>query len=356
MHKKMKSGYTTGSCAAAGTKAAILALQGNIVNEVDLYALSGELLHIPIKNIEFTEHGAKAEVIKDGGDDPDITHGSSVFTEVVINPQGEMINFHAGLGIGKVTQPGLSVAPGQPAINPGPRKMMTNVVRELLPKNYGCDITISIPKGVELAKKTLAIHNIQNVENIVKLSEEKVDDPLDKTFFNIVSVGRIVPSKRFDRIPFIARQLKNMGLSFRWYIIGEDNMGGVNDKLQKELNKLDVKDCVICCGSRLNPYPYIASANLLVLPSSYEACPRVVIEAKILKTPVICTDFSSATEFVENNIDGFIEKIDCIFKPISEMISNKELYNRIKCKCIDYRLDNEIIMNHLLAVFSENSK
>lgn len=155
MHKKMKSGYTTGSCAAAGTKAAILALQGNIVNEVDLYALSGELLHIPIKNIEFTEHGAKAEVIKDGGDDPDITHGSSVFTEVVINPQGEMINFHAGLGIGTVTQPGLSVAPGQPAINPGPRKMMTNVVRELLPKNYGCDITISIPKGVELAKKTL---------------------------------------------------------------------------------------------------------------------------------------------------------------------------------------------------------
>lgn len=155
MQKEMKSGYTTGSCATAGTKAAILALQGNMVTEVEFHALSGELLHIPIKNIELTVNGAKVEVIKDAGDDPDITHGASVFTEVVINKANSAINFHAGLGIGIVTEPGLSILPGEPAINPGPRKMMTMVVRELLPENYGCDITISIPKGVELAKKTL---------------------------------------------------------------------------------------------------------------------------------------------------------------------------------------------------------
>lgn len=155
MRKEMKSGYTTGSCAAAGTKAALLALQGNVVKEVELHALSGELLHIPIESVEFTADGAKAEVIKNGGDDPDITHGASVFTEVVINPQSKTVNFHAGLGIGIVTQPGLSVEPGQPAINPGPRKMMTQVVQELLPQGCGCDITVSIPKGIELAKKTL---------------------------------------------------------------------------------------------------------------------------------------------------------------------------------------------------------
>ncbi len=155
MHKEMKKGYTTGSCAAAGTKAAILALQGNIVKEVELYALSGELLHIPIKSVKITENGAVAEVIKDGGDDPDITHGASVFTEVVIRPECEKICFHGGLGVGKVTEPGLSIPPGEAAINPGPRKMMTKAVRELLPQGYGCDITISIPKGVELAKKTL---------------------------------------------------------------------------------------------------------------------------------------------------------------------------------------------------------
>ena len=151
----MRSGYTTGSCAAAGTKAAILALQGSIVMEIELHALSGELLHIPIKNVELTKQGARAEVIKDAGDDPDITNGASVFTEVVLNPQDSDIRFHAGLGIGTVTQPGLSVPPGEPAINPGPRTMMTQVVRELLPKSCGCDITVSIPKGVELCKKTL---------------------------------------------------------------------------------------------------------------------------------------------------------------------------------------------------------
>lgn len=155
MRKEMKSGYTTGSCAAAGTKAAILALQGNVVQEIELYALSGELLHIPIKNVELTSTGARAEVIKDAGDDPDITHGASVFTEVKINKDDDKINFYAGLGIGKVTEAGLSIPPGEPAINLGPRKMMTKVVRELLPEGYGCDITISIPKGVELAKKTL---------------------------------------------------------------------------------------------------------------------------------------------------------------------------------------------------------
>ena len=104
MRKEMKSGYTTGSCAAAGTKAAILALQGNVVQEIELYALSGELLHIPIKNVELTSTGARAEVIKDAGDDPDITHGASVFTEVKINKDDDKINFYAGLGIGKVTE------------------------------------------------------------------------------------------------------------------------------------------------------------------------------------------------------------------------------------------------------------
>ena len=155
MRKEMKSGYTTGSCAAAGTKAAILALQGNVVDEVELYALSGELLHIPIKSLEFTTNGAKAEVVKDGGDDPDITHGASVFTEVVIDKKSDEIRFHNGIGVGKMTEPGLSIPPGESAINPGPRKMMTKAVRELLPQGYGCDITVSIPKGVELAKKTL---------------------------------------------------------------------------------------------------------------------------------------------------------------------------------------------------------
>lgn len=153
--KKMKSGYTTGSCAAAGTKAALLfLLKKVIVKEVKINALSGEELHIPIKEVKTVDGDVWAEVIKDAGDDPDITQGVSIFTKVVLNDSDE-INFFAGEGIGTVTKEGLSVPVGQPSINPGPRKMMKIVAHELLPEGTGCDITISIPAGKELAKNTL---------------------------------------------------------------------------------------------------------------------------------------------------------------------------------------------------------
>ncbi|WP_091829575.1 cobalt-precorrin-5B (C(1))-methyltransferase CbiD [Propionispira arboris] len=155
MEKRMKNGFTTGACAAAGTKAALLALQGETVSNVTIMALSGETIQVPIASIEFTADGAKAKVIKDAGDDPDITHGASVFTQVQINRESSTIRFFAGLGIGTVTKPGLSIPMGEPSINLGPREMIQMVVREILGEQTGCDITISIPDGIELAKRTL---------------------------------------------------------------------------------------------------------------------------------------------------------------------------------------------------------
>lgn len=151
----MKNGYTTGACGAAGVRAGLLALLGNEVEDVTIYALTGEEINIPIESIKVEEDSATVEVIKDAGDDPDITNGVSVFTTIKIRKWDNDINFFGGLGIGKVTQPGLAVPVGEPSINMGPRKMMEIEARKLLPKEWGLDITISIPKGVELAKKTL---------------------------------------------------------------------------------------------------------------------------------------------------------------------------------------------------------
>lgn len=154
--KKLRSGYTTGSCAAAGTKAVLLFLLEKIIStNVLIKALSGEELHIPIKGIQTAENGdVWAEVIKDAGDDPDITNGTSIFTKVKLNDCGD-VRFFAGKGIGKITKAGLAIPVGEPSINPGPRQMMQNVVHELLPEGQGCDITISIPAGEKLAKHTL---------------------------------------------------------------------------------------------------------------------------------------------------------------------------------------------------------
>lgn len=157
MSKQLRSGYTTGACAAAGVKAALLFEQGEEWDSVELRALDGTELVIPVKNVTKENGAVIAEVVKFSGDDPDITNGVSVFTTVRHLPEGEPeVIFKAGEGIGTVTKPGLSVPVGEPSINPGPRQLIRNVVAEVLgTEQVPLEVTISIPAGVELAKQTL---------------------------------------------------------------------------------------------------------------------------------------------------------------------------------------------------------
>ena len=153
MSKILQSGYTTGACAAAGVKAALILLTtGEVVDTVELIALDGTRLEIPVANVEKILDGIRAEVIKFSGDDPDITNGASVFT-TVRQIFGDDIIFRAGLGVGHITKPGLQLPVGEPAINPAPRQLIRNVAEAF--NVGGLEIEISIPAGVELAKKTL---------------------------------------------------------------------------------------------------------------------------------------------------------------------------------------------------------
>ena len=154
MSKKfLRSGYTTGACAAAGVKAAlILDTTGAAVNEVEITALDGTPLKIPVARVEKISDGVRAEVVKFSGDDPDITNGASVFT-TVRRIFGDEIIFRAGVGVGHVTKPGLQLPVGEPAINPAPRQLIRNVAAEF--NVGGLEVEISIPAGVELAKRTL---------------------------------------------------------------------------------------------------------------------------------------------------------------------------------------------------------
>ncbi len=154
--KSLRYGYTTGACAAAGVKAVLLKQQGEPWQQVKLKALDGTELSIPIAAVQSGEEGGEtAEVIKFSGDDPDITNGTSVFTTLrPIESSGEIV-FKAGLGVGTITKPGLSVSVGEPAINPGPRQLIRSVLEEMTDSSCGWEVTISIPEGIELAKKTL---------------------------------------------------------------------------------------------------------------------------------------------------------------------------------------------------------
>ena len=196
----------------------------------------------------------------------------------------------------------------------------------------------------ELSSRVVAIHNIQDVTSIVNKSLEHFsDDRFNTDVFTIISIGRMSPQKRFAHIPEIAYKLKKSGCHFKWYIIGGGNTYNEYDNLLFNINQFDVKDCVLLLGEKLNPYPYIVKSNLLVNTSYIEACPRVVIEAKILQVPVICADFSSAYEFITDNHDGFIRSIESIDSPISSMILDNDLYIRIKNNCMAYTFSNDVL-------------
>lgn len=148
----LQQGYTTGACAAAAVKAAAFLLcRGLRFTSVDIPLPDSSRIQIPVLRVDLTDEGATAAVRKDSGDDPDITHGVAVLATVRLAASSEL-SFRAGDGVGVVTRPGLSVAPGEPAINPGPRRMIRAALREVTDR--GASITISIPGGRELAART----------------------------------------------------------------------------------------------------------------------------------------------------------------------------------------------------------
>ena len=155
--KKLRYGYTTGSSATAATKAALMYLLDDgkhDIPEVTIKLPSGNSLTINVNSLEKKENSVLASVIKDGGDDPDVTHGLEIYSKVSLRNDSK-INIFGGTGVGKVTKKGLPVAPGNSAINPVPLKMIRETVEEMLPEGFGADVEISVPKGEETAKKTL---------------------------------------------------------------------------------------------------------------------------------------------------------------------------------------------------------
>ncbi len=175
-HSKLKRGFTTGTAAAAAAKAALFyILSEEKEKSVIIRFLTGETTRIAIHRIKkLSDNKAEAIVIKDAGDDPDVTHKAEIGAVVSVfpvksgkndyenpdNDNGADIIIKGGVGVGMVTKPGLEVACGNPAINPGPRKMIIESVNDILDRcgksgKIKVEVEVFVPKGEELAKKTL---------------------------------------------------------------------------------------------------------------------------------------------------------------------------------------------------------
>jgi cobalt-precorrin-5B (C1)-methyltransferase len=155
---KLRTGFTTGSCATASSKAGVLSIiNQKKIEQIDIILPKHSRLDIQINSCEFSENSATCSVIKDGGDDPDVTHGAEIFVDLQLTNNVGKIEIDGGEGVGRVTKPGLGLEIGSAAINPIPKKMiLENVMevgKELLEKN-GIRIKISVPKGKELGPKT----------------------------------------------------------------------------------------------------------------------------------------------------------------------------------------------------------
>jgi cobalt-precorrin-5B (C1)-methyltransferase len=151
---RLRTGYTTGTCAAAAAKGAALLLTGSLHKNVEIKLPGGSNALLSVHASGRKGSAAFCEIVKDAGDDPDVTNGALISATIKpILTEGIIIS--GGTGVGVVTRPGLAVAPGKPAINPVPEMMIRNSVHEALTVNNGVEIVISVADGAELAKKTL---------------------------------------------------------------------------------------------------------------------------------------------------------------------------------------------------------
>ena len=200
--------------------------------------------------------------------------------------------------------------------------------------------------------RVVAIHNIMDSDGIKALSVAEMKQKYQSDVFNIVSIGRLDPVKRFSFIPSIAKQLKNNGVVFQWYIIGDG--GAEKETVLNGIHENSVEDVVTLLGELDNPYPYILNASALVCLSSSEACPNVINEAKILHTPIISTDFPSVTEYVTNGEYGLVADIDGIHTAIEKLFFEHSQYEMLKAAINSFEYDNAAIVDEIEKLLDIN--
>ena len=205
----------------------------------------------------------------------------------------------------------------------------------------------------DINKRGLVIYNTMNVDRIRKLAKESVDNTSSNCCslkdFIFVTVGRFMFQKRMTIIPDVALILKNKGYKFRWIVVGD---GKDYFEVVNKCKDLSVDDCIELVGSQCNPYKYINCADCIVITSEYEAHPMVANEALILHKPVITTNYPSACEVVDNQINGFIceKDVNSIAAAMEVVMKEKETFNTLMENVNRFEYSNDAIIKQVLEL------
>lgn len=184
----------------------------------------------------------------------------------------------------------------------------------------------------EYEEKLEVILDIVNPDLINKMSNEKKVIESRSCYINILTVGRLViHHKGYDLAVKAAKNLKDKGYKFKWYVVGE---GPDRKKIEEIIKRNNLNNEFILLGKRDNPYPYMKRCDIYVQPSRKEGFGLTVVEAKILKKPIVCTNFNTAKELINNKIDGLIVDMDSksISEGIERYIEDKKFYLSISKK------------------------
>ena len=202
----------------------------------------------------------------------------------------------------------------------------------------------------DMKKDVTVIHNLINVDKIIKLSKEK-DTIYDSNSINICSVGRLIRDKGFEIAIEACKILIDRGYKIKWYVCGE---GSYRKILEDKIDKYNLKENFILLGNQLNPYKYMKQAYIYCQPSLQEGYCNTLAEAKLLKKAIIATNFDAVHEHIKNGYNGLIVEISgvSLANGIEKLITDKQKYNMILQKS-EYS-ENEQIQRRLYSLFQIN--
>lgn len=206
-------------------------------------------------------------------------------------------------------------------------------------------------KFPDLRGKVETVYNIFDDNELKIRADEFYPSEFNRYKFNIVTSSRIeFIQKRLDLVPVICKKLIDKGVKeFKWYIVGD---GSDREKLEKIIDENSMNDYIELVGSKKNPYPYIKNADLFALISEWESYGMVIQESLILGTPVVSSNYPAVYEIIEDGVNSIVvEKyVDNIADGIERLYKNKDLYNRLKDNCRNYKYNKDIVYNQFLNI------
>ncbi|TDL31814.1 glycosyltransferase [Jeotgalibacillus sp. S-D1] len=173
----------------------------------------------------------------------------------------------------------------------------------------------------EYKGKVELILDIINPSTIIEMAKEDGGSEIDRSVIKLLTVGRLEKVKAYDKAIKAAKLLKDSNFKFKWYVIGD---GAEKQNLEQMINQHDLDEEFILLGKKENPYPYIKACDIYIQTSAKEGFGLTVMEAKILKKAIVCTDFPTAKEIINHEIDGLIVEHDIksIYQGIRRYLKN----------------------------------